>query len=197
MFEQSPTEPPEDGLPPIAYQFPPLPTWLARRLLRADEHITWVRGPWYQPWWERYLTNPALFLVALAIAGLVLMAGRLAAVSWDYISPLYVLAAVGILVGCVYLLALTSGFYTRLVVTNQRLLIVQGREVRRCWSIDNLPPSLVRYGRHEGGPEQRTVDLDALQTMLGSSSEQFADSKTIRAFGKRLDQIQRPDNRRS
>jgi hypothetical protein len=39
------------------------------------------------------------------------------------------------------------------------------------------------------------VNLDALQSMLGGSSDQFVDAKAIRNFGKQLDRIQqRPDD---
>src|SRR5437868_5836762 len=62
--------------------FPPLPPWLARRLLRPDERVTWVRGPRFNPWWERYVTHPALFLLALALGAACLGAARLIAGSW-------------------------------------------------------------------------------------------------------------------
>jgi hypothetical protein len=74
------------------------------------------------------------------------------------------------------------------VVTNYRIAIMQGYEVVRSWRLDDLPRSLICYTM-QGGEERRSVDLDSLQTMLGSSSDQFADTKTVLAFGKQLDRI--------
>ena len=70
-------------------------------------------------------------------------------------------------------------------------------EVRRTWSIDRLPRSLVRHERTASGEESRSIDLDSLQTMLGGSSTGFTDAKTIRLFGKQLDQIRAREDRRS
>jgi len=39
---------------------------------------------------------------------------------------------------------IANGYFTRLVVTNYRLLILQGYEVCRSWSIHHLPRSLIR-----------------------------------------------------
>jgi hypothetical protein len=170
-----------------------LPAWLARRLLRADEMVTWVRGPRANPWWERYATHPALFLLALtAGAGCVGIAWLIGG-SWSQMPLALVLAGIGIVLGSVYVLAIANTYFTRLVVTNLRLVILQGYEVCRGWSIDALPRSLIRYGRR--GAESPAVDLDALQAALGAAdrdvrpTDQFAAAKTIRALGKHLDSI--------
>jgi hypothetical protein len=183
--------------PPLPREYPPFPSWLARRLLHGDERITWVRGPWFQPSWERYITHPGLFLFALALAAVCLLIGRLSVESSSELPALSIAAAAIIVLGSIYILAFACGYFTRLVVTNHRLLIVQGYEVRRSWSIYNLPPHLLRYGRQDGGERRPAVNLDALQSMLGGSSDQFVDAKAIRNFGKQLDRIQqRPDEQR-
>jgi hypothetical protein len=188
---------PIDGPPPKTFcLYPELPAWLARRLLRADEQITWVRGPWWNPWWERYVTHPALFLLALALGAACLWAGRLSAQSWSKMPPLPAVAAAAIVLGAIFVIGISAGYFTRLVVTNCRVVILQGYEVYRSWSLDDLPLSLIRYARRRGEEASRTVDLDALQTLLGSASEQFAGSKTILSFGKQLDRIKaREDGR--
>jgi hypothetical protein len=96
-------------------------------------------------------------------------------------------------VGSIFVLGISSGYFTRLIVTDRRLLIVQGYEVRRRWSIDDLPLSLIRYRRLGGQESTRTVDIDALNTMLGGVPGQVADSKTILALGKRLANIKAQD----
>jgi hypothetical protein len=187
-------------MPDLSRSYTPLPGWLADRLLGEGEQITWVRGPRWTPAYEGYLTHPALFLAALALAAVFVGAGLLSAGGWSAISPLPVLAAGGIVLGSIFVLGICSGYFTRLVVTNFRLLIVQGYEVCRTWAIDDLPRSMIRYGLSRDGEESRAVDLDTLQTMLGSSSEHFVEAKTIMAFGKQLDRIKareprRPDSR--
>ena len=82
------------------------------------------------------------------------------------------------------------------MVTNFRLFIVQGYEVCKTWRVADLPPHLVRFARRPGGEESRTVDVDALQSMLGGAFDQYAESKAIRAFGKQLDQIKRREDGR-
>ena len=69
-----------DQMARVLRLYPPLPAWLERRLLRANERVTWVRGPRWNPWWERYVTHPAMFVVALALGAVCLGAGRLGAV---------------------------------------------------------------------------------------------------------------------
>lgn len=177
----------------IAYPFARVPAWLARRFLRRDETIRWVRGPRFCPWWERYATHAGLFLVALLLGGLALAIGRLSAESWSAMSPVFGLFAVLIPLASVYVLAIANAYFTRLVVTDLRLLILQGYAVCRSWSIDDLPPALIRYGRQGG--KDRIIDLGALSTMLGGSSEHFVEAKTIRALGRHLDQIKARENR--
>src|SRR5262245_26808120 len=159
-------------LPDLSRRHPPLPPWLERRLLRRGEHVTWVRGPRFNPSWERYVTHPALFLLALLLGAACVAAGRLSVQTWGDLSPAAVFAAGGIVIASVFVLGIFSGYFTRLVVTNYRLVIMQGYEVCRSWGVDVLPRSLIAYGRR-GDEESRTVDLDALQTMLGGSSDQF------------------------
>jgi hypothetical protein len=184
------------GVRDIAWHYPPLPPWLERRLLRANEKVTWVRGPRWQPWWERYVTHPGLFLVAAGLGAGCVGIGRLLAGSWSQMPDLPAAAAGFIMLASILVLALSAGYFTRLVVTNYRLVILQGYEVCRSWRIGELPPSLVHYGVRVGDEGDRTVDLDALRTMLGSSTDQFADSKTIMALGKQLDGIKASGRRR-
>jgi hypothetical protein len=88
------------------------------------------------------------------------------------------------------------GHFTRVVVTNRRLVVLQGCEVVRAWNIDRLPRSLVRFTRRDDGQESRTVNLDVLKTMLGPASDKFTGAKTIMSFAKTLDQIKvREDGR--
>ena len=190
MLDRFQTGPPGDPRPPLVpRQHPGLPAYLARRLLRPGEEVAWVRGPRLNPWWEPYVTRPAMFLVALAIGAACLTAGRLAAGSWADLHPLPAAAAAVVVIGSVFVLAFFSGYFTRLVVTDARLFIVQGYEVCRTWGMDDLPRSLIRFGRAGDGGRSRTVDLGALKTMLGGSSDKFTGSKTILAFGKQIEQI--------
>jgi hypothetical protein len=175
--------------PEVPGQCQQLPEWLQLRLIRRDEHITWVRGPRHNPQWERYVTHPALFLAALAVGAACVGLGRLGAGTWAAMPVLPALAGGLIAVGSVFVLAFSNAYFTRLVVTDSRLLILQGYEVCRSWAINDLPRSLIRYTMPAGGTESRTVDLDALRTMLGGSSDQFTDAKTILDLGKRLDGI--------
>jgi hypothetical protein len=196
MVDRSHTEAFDAQSADRSVQFPPLPGWLADRLLRAGEKITWVYGPNFNPSWERYVTNPALFLFALALGAAWVVVGYLIAGTQSELLVLPVLAAGGLAFGSIFVLAISSGYFTRLVVTDCRLVILQGREVVRGWNLDDLPPSLLRYRMREGENVSRTVDLDALKTMLGASSDKFAESKTILAFSKQLDRIRTRDNGR-
>jgi hypothetical protein len=165
-----------------------LPPWIANRLLRKDEVVTWVVGPHFNPSWERYITHPFLFLFALALGAVCVGGGRLIGGPAAMMAP--ILLAGGIVLGSIFVLGLSNGYFTRLVVTNARLVILQGYEVCSSWRIDALPRSLLRYRRQAGGVEEvPTVDLDALKTLLGGLSDKVAESKTILTFGKRLDQI--------
>ncbi len=180
----------------LTWQKQRLPSWLARRLLRPDEYLTWVRGPRFNPWWERAVTHPGLFVLALLLAAGCVAVGRLSVESWARMPLLPALVAIGLVVGSIYVLAIANAYFTRLVVTNFRLVVMQGYEICRVWSIDALPPSLVRYRVSRSGERSRTVDLEALQTMLGSSSDQFTDQKTIRALSKQLDRMNPPEEKR-
>jgi hypothetical protein len=175
-------------LPNSATEYPPLPWWLARRRLRPDEKVTWVCGPQRQPSWERFITHPLLLLFGLGLAGLTVVLGWLIA-GRGTVPMVPGLLGLVILFGSVIFLALANAHFTRLVVTDARLLILQGYEVVRAWKIDDLPRSLIRYGMRGRGEESRAIDLDALKTMLGGASDKFAESKTILKFGKHLDRI--------
>jgi hypothetical protein len=189
MPERFDADAPEAEPPDVALPAPGLPAWLARRLLRRDEQIAWVRGPRWVPSWERWLTHPVQFVVALALAAACVGAGRLFAGTWSAVPVPFFLGAGGILLASIYVLAIAAAYFTRLVVTNFRLVIVQGCDVVRTWGLDQLPRSLVRYDPRRAEQATRTVDLTALQTLLGDSPGQFTDAKTIRALGKRLEQI--------
>lgn len=180
--------------------FPPLPRWLARRLLRPGERVTWVYGPRFNPSWERYATHPLLFVAALVFAAACLGLGYLIGEGWSHAPLVCIVAAPVAVFGAVFVLAIACGYFTRLVVTNSRLVILQGYEVCRSWDIGRLPRSLIRYAPRDDDEEERTIDLDALKTMLGTSAGHFAEAKTILAFGKQLDRIRprendRPDSR--
>jgi hypothetical protein len=194
MSDQIQTSP-SGGVPDISVQCTPLPAWLADRVLQANEKITWLFGPRFNPPWERQVTHPTLFLAGLALGALCLLAGRLSVGSWAQLPPLFALFAAVFVLGPIFVLGLSSAYFTRLVVTDCRLLILQGREVCRAWSIDQLPRSLIRYGMAGGRPSNRTVDLEALKTMLGGSSDKFT-TKTILAVSKQLDQIKARENDR-
>jgi hypothetical protein len=189
MSDQPSTNPFDNS---IVQQYPPLPRWLARRVLRGGERVTWVRGPWFSPSWERYATHPGLFLVTAAIGVAILALALLVAGSWAEVPIEAVMIAFGPPLVSIYVLGFCAGYFTRLVVTNYRLFVVQGYEVRRCWNLSQLPPSLMRYApRRDGDEEAPAVDLEKLQTMLGGApSDQFIAAKSIRDLGKQLDRIQ-------
>src|SRR5689334_23175423 len=152
MFDRSDAF--DDAEPVIAQPFPPLPDWLAHRMLQPDEEITWIVGPRFNPSWERYVTHPLLFLAALAVGVVVLAVGGLLAEGDTPIVLLLGVAAGALVLASIFVLGIASGYFTRLVVTNQRLLIVQGYEVCRTWSINKLPRSLIRYRRLGEGEEE-------------------------------------------
>lgn len=196
MSEQFQNDLPDFRLPDFVESLQYLPGWLGDRLLRPDEKVTWVRGPRFNPSWERHVTHPRLFFLAVfysvVIVGAVWLAAR------DRPEPLAIafLIAGFLVVSSVIILGITNGYFTRLVVTNLRLVILQGYEICRSWNIDDLPPSLLRYGK--GGERASwSIDLDAVKTMLGGSSDKFTDAKAILKFGKQLDSITiRDKNRR-
>ena len=80
MSDQFRAEPPgraPDPPPALrASDFAPLPEWLAARLLRPDEEVTWVRGPRRCPSWERHVTHPGVVFLGLALGATFLLAGR-------------------------------------------------------------------------------------------------------------------------
>jgi hypothetical protein len=105
------------------------------------------------------------------------------------------MAGGGLVLASIFVLGIFSGYFTRLVVTNHRLAILQGYEICRTWNINDLPRSMLRYVPGNEKTE-RIIDLDAVKTMLGGSSGKFAEAKTILTFGKRLDQITSRENDR-
>lgn len=191
MIDRPPPNPFDARSPNPAAPFRPLPSWLARRLLRRDEHITWVVGPRFTPSCERYLTHPLLFVAALAVGVAAVWVGRLVAGSWAQMSVVPVVTALVLVLGSVFVLGIASGYFTRLVVTSKRVVVLQGYEVRRSWGAAALPRSLVRYAAREGEKEAPTIDLDAVKTLFGDTSGKFAESKTILAFAKQIEQIKR------
>jgi hypothetical protein len=202
MSERYRTEASHGEVPDISRRSQPLPSWLAGRVLQAGEEITWVWGPRFNPPWERYITHPALFLVALALglagfgAGQMIAGAEPASPRPTEVLALLALAGGVLVLGSIFVLGIANGYFTRLVVTNSRLVILQGYEVCRSWSIERLPRSLTRYVRPVDGPESRAIDLDALTIMLGGSSDKFTAPSTILTFGKRLDQITNRDKGR-
>lgn len=199
MSERFQTDLPDLRVADYVGLFQPLPGWLAERLLKPDEKVAWVRGPWFNPFWERYLTHPALLLVSVALSvlgvGLVWLTRERQADPADLI-----ITSVGsfllIIVPTIIVLGLANGYFTRLVVTNFRLVILQGYETVRSWSIDDLPRSMLRYGRHGEKDQKPCIDLDAVKALLGGSSDQFTGSKAILSFGKQLERIQKGDRDR-
>lgn len=195
MSERFPTDMSDFRVPNVIDIIRPLPSWLADRLLRSNEKVAWVRGPWFNPSWERYITHPALILFVLVPGAICLGLGWLNQVDPGVLlfGAFFYFVALG--VPTIIVLGITNGYFTRLVVTNLRLVILQGYEICRSWRIDDLPPSLLRYGKF-GEEESRAIDLNAVKTMLGGSSEKFTDSKTILNFGKQLDSITQGDKDR-
>ena len=172
----------------ISRQPPSLPSWLAARL-SPNEEITWVRGPRFNPSWERYVTHPALFVFALGLGIIGGGAGWLIAGPEAEVLVLLAVLAGGIVLASIFVLGISNGYFTRIVATNSRLFILQGYEVCRSWSVDDLPRRLVRYHQLGGEEKSPAIDLEAVRSMLGGSSDKFADSKSILAFGKHLEQI--------
>jgi hypothetical protein len=177
-------------------QAPPLPPWLASRVLGEDEKVTWVGGPRFNPSWERYVTHPSLVLVAVVLGAAGVAGGWLAGGTQPEVLGAAVAAAVALFLGSIFVVALWSGYFTRLVVTTKRLLILQGYEVCRTWRMEDLPPSLIRHRMRGAEVESRTVDLDTLKTLVGSPSDKFVDAKTIMSLGKQIDNIKARDRGR-
>jgi hypothetical protein len=176
-------------LPAVVNDQPELPAWLAERLLRPFEIITRVRGPRLSPDWEPLVTHPGLFLLALPLGAACVFVGSLIAGSLAALHPVAGLAALAVVVGSVFVVGICSGHFSRLVVTNQRLFIVQGRELCRSWDLDELPPHLIRHTLRTDGLQERSIDLDAVTAMLDGLSGKFTEAKSIVEFGKKLEQI--------
>src|SRR5262245_60223427 len=186
----------DEELPDISIDYPPLPRGHARRLLRREERVTWVRGPRFCPWWEPYVTHPIMFLFAAALAAMLVWIGpRLYA--WPNLRAGMNVTAFGLVLGSIVVLAFFNGFFTRLVVTNRRIVVLQGYEVIRSWRMDDLPASLIRFRPRKKGLPSRSIDLEALQSLLTSAgsgqSSQFADAKTIHSLARQLDRIKAQD----
>ncbi|HZV04720.1 MAG TPA: hypothetical protein VE999_06525 [Gemmataceae bacterium] len=175
--------------PNLIERFQPLPSWLADRLLRPGEKVEWVRGPWFNPEWERYVTHPGLLLLPLTFGVVCVGLGR--GISKEFMVP-SIMATILAFVFTIIVLGLANGYFTRLVVTNRRIVILQGYEICRSWNIGDLPPALLHYTRR-GDEAGRTINLNAVKNMLGAVSDQFSDAKTILSFGKQLDSITRLD----
>jgi hypothetical protein len=188
MSERFQQNVPDLRLPDFTESLQHLPGWLVDRLLRPHEKVTWVRGPRFNPSWERYVTHPALILPVLLLGAIGLGLGWLAGAE---ASTLFLAGFFYFIVFCVpiiIVLGIANGYFTRLVVTNFRLVILQGYEICRSWDIKGLPFSLRRYAK-QGDQEHWSVDLDAVKAMLGGSSDKFTGAKTILLFGKQLDRI--------
>lgn len=192
MSERFHNDIPDLRAPNYVGQFQPLPGWLADRLLRPDEQVEWVRGPWFNPSWECYVTHPALLLVPITASAMFIVPGL--RIGQAFLGP-SILLSILLVVGTIIVLGIANGYFTRLVVTNRRLVILQGYEICRTWSIDHLPRSLLRY-RQWGDVSSLSIDVDAVKTMLGGASDKFTDSKTILSFRKRLDSITKDDKDR-
>jgi hypothetical protein len=177
-----------------ARKHPPLPSWLERRLLRPGEKVAGVYGPRFNPFWERYITHIGLFLGALGLGVVLVLVDRVVAGSWGEMAVWPALVAGGLVFGSIVILGIANGYFTRLVATNTRLVIMQGYEVCRTWRMDDLPRRLIRYRVGDGPDRGASIDLDAMKTMLGTASDQFVDAKAILAFGKSLGQIKRRED---
>jgi hypothetical protein len=188
MSDQFQTGPFNARLADLTLPPTPLPVWIARRLLQPNERVTQVYGPKWNPSWEQYVTHPALFLAALALGAIWVWIGLRTGTVVEMS-----LIAGGIVLASVFVLGIFCGYFTRLVATNRRLIIIQGYEVCRSWHLDRLPRSMLRFTTTADGLESSEVDLNAVQTLLGSSSNQVADAQTILRFGKSLDHITRRD----
>ncbi len=167
----------------------PFPKWLASHLLRGDEEILWSTGPRHTPAIEPFLTHWLFVVVGVMLAVGTLFLGRMLVPGWSKLPMWAGFTAIFLVFGSVFLVGVANGYFTRLVATNKRVFIVQGQAICRSWGLNALPRSLVQYRINEHGEEERTVDVDALRTMLDSPSEGFAESKTILSLGKHLDRV--------
>ncbi len=189
-------ERPEASAPPRIKAGPPLPEWLAKTALYPDEKPEWVRGPRYAPPWERMMTHPLAFLAAIPPAAICLAVGRIIAGEWKLLHPAFGIAAILIVFGSIIVIGFLTAYYTRLVVTDRRLLIIQGQVPIRSWGLGDLPASLLHFGRHAFGGKDAgpRIDLNKLEKMLGGGGDGVVSSDAIIKFGKQLDRIkERPD----
>src|SRR5262249_42853855 len=95
-------------------------------------------------------------------------------------------------VGGLILVGIAAGYFTRLVITNQRVMIVQGYEIRKTWRLGDLPRSLVGVKRSDGGELKRTVGMETVTTVVGGGSRQFRGGQDDLGAG----QGDRPDQAR-
>ncbi len=154
-FDPQPPDFPDDDQPRQLRRHPPLPPWLARKLLQPGEQVVYVAGPRFNPSWEKYVTHPLLFVAALGLGVWSVGLGWLLNGPAPVLLPVGAAAAFVLFFGSIIVLGLANGYFTRLVATNFRLLMLQGYEVYRRWNIDDLPRSLVRYRRMAGGESTR------------------------------------------
>jgi hypothetical protein len=194
-FSRFQSEPPSLPTREIVGTCSPFPAWLARRLLGPDEKVTWVRGPKRNPSWERYITHPGLLLVPVAVAAIVALVGGLTAgaKAGELLCPFFGICFVAAL-PMLFVVGIACGYFTRLVVTNQRVVVLQGYEICDTWDVARLPRSLVRQEQRDGQPAVSSVDLNALNTILGGSSTQFVEAKTILDFAKTLKRLSLEEN---
>jgi hypothetical protein len=180
----------------VAVQFWAMPGWLADRFLQHGEKVTWVCGPRFNPSWERYVTHLGLFFLMVAFGIVCNVVSGMIAGEWPEIRAIIFFASGGMVLASIFVLGIFSGYFTRLVVTDQRLFILQGREMCRSWNIDQLPRSLVRFGPPGGREPDRAIDLDAVKAVLGGTSDKFVESGKILAFRKQVESIKaREDGR--
>jgi hypothetical protein len=173
----------------VGLPYRPLPWWLADRLLRDDEKVSWVYGPRFNPSWERFVTHAALVLVPLPFVAVACGLAVLANAPVAAVGAVGVVATVILMTLVIIVLGLANGYFTRLVVTDRRLFIAQGYEAYRSWDLEDLPPALIRYSGRGTNLESRTIDLNAIKSMLGGSSDKFTEAKSILSFAKQIGQM--------
>jgi hypothetical protein len=188
MSEHYQTERTDRPVPDVSWAGPALPDWLRERHLDHNEKVAWVYGPASNPSWERYVTHPALLLYTLAV-GLVVVAGAtLARGSWTEGVTVVAFLCFLLVIASIFVLAVFNGHFTRLVVTDRRLMILQGYEIVSSWKMNELPATLLRYTRRDGERASPSIDLDAVKNMLGGGATGIVEAKSILAFGKTLNQ---------
>lgn len=171
----------------------PLPSWLGKKFLEQHERLTWVRGPRWNSPVEWLMTHPLLFVLAVIVS--LLMVGAAAVLAGDlrHVSPLIGMMVFVMPLGSIVVLGISNAYFTRLVITDRKVFISQGHEICRVWKMDQLPPSMVRHTQTETGEEVQSVDLERIKDMLGGGDDGYVDAKTIKKFGKQLDQFRELD----